>query len=53
MKYKVKIVETLSKIVEVDASCMAEAHDKVEKMYNSSDVVLDDASFEGYELYVL
>jgi len=53
MKYKVKIVETLSKIVEVDASCMAEAHDKVEKMYNSSEVVLDDASFEGYELYVL
>lgn len=53
MKYKVKIVETLSKIVEVEASSMAEAHDKVEKMYNSSEVVLDDANFEGYELYVL
>lgn len=53
MKYKVKIVETLSRVVEVDASHPLEAREKVEKMYNDSEVVLDDTDFDGYELYVL
>lgn len=53
MKYQVKIIETLSRIVEVDAQSNDEAWDKVEKMYKKSQIVLDDTDFDGYEIYGL
>jgi len=53
MKYQVKIIETLSRIVEVDAQSNDEALDKVEKMYKKSQIVLDDTDFDGYEIYGL
>ena len=53
MKYQVKIIETLSRIVEVDAQSNDEAWDKVEKMYKKSQIVLDDTDFDGYEIYCL
>ena len=53
MKYQVKIIETLSRIVEVDAQSNDEAWDKVEKMYKKSQIVLDDTDFDGCEIYGL
>lgn len=53
MKYQVKIIETLSRIVEVEAQSNDEAWDKVEKMYKKSQIVLDDTDFDGYEIYDL
>lgn len=51
MKYKFKVIETLSKIVEVKADDIDSAYDKVEKMINSEDVVLTADDFESREIY--
>ncbi|MBQ8969186.1 MAG: DpnD/PcfM family protein [Bacteroidaceae bacterium] len=51
MKYQVKIIETLSRIVEVEASNPDEAWDKVEAQYKKGEIVLDDTDFDGYEIY--
>lgn len=40
MNYKFKIIETLSKIVEVEAEDEDSAYDKVEEMINCEEVVL-------------
>lgn len=51
MKYKCKIVETLSKVVEVEAEDYDAAFKKVEKMVNCEEVVLTADDFEGREIY--
>ena len=51
MKYKFKIIETLSKIVEVEADDSDLAYEKVEEMINCEEVVLTDDDFEGREIY--
>lgn len=51
MKYKFKIIETLSKIVEVEADDRDSAYDKVEEMINTEEVVLTADDFEGREIY--
>lgn len=51
MKYKFKIIETLSKIVEVEADDMDSAYDKVEEMINCEEVVLTADDFDGREIY--
>lgn len=53
MKYKVKVIETLSRIVEVEASNSDEAWDKVEAQWKSSEIVLDGDDYEGHEIYVV
>ena len=52
MKYKVKVVETLSRIVEVEAENKDEAWDKVEAQWKASEIVLDDGDFDGHVIYV-
>jgi len=52
-KFEVKIIETLSRIVEVEAENSDEAWDKVESQYKHSEIVLDDSDFDGYEIYVV
>ena len=52
MKYKVKVVETLSRIVEVEAENKDEAWDKVEAQWKASEIVLDADDFDGHEIYV-
>ena len=42
-KYKIMVTETLSRIVEVDATNEDEAIYKVEDMYKTCDIVLDDS----------
>lgn len=51
MKYKFKIIETLSKIVEVEADDRDSAFEKVEEMINTEEVVLTADDFEGREIY--
>lgn len=51
MKYKFKIIETLSKIVEVKADDIDSAYNKVEEMINCEEVVLTADDFEGREIY--
>lgn len=51
MKYRFKIIETLSKIVEVEADDSLSAFEEVEEMINSEEVVLMADDFEGREIY--
>ena len=40
-KYQVEVVETLSRVVEVEADNYEEAEDEVTKMYDNEEIVLD------------
>lgn len=51
MKYTFKIIETLSKVVEVESEDGDSAYDKVEEMINTEEVVLTADDFEGREIY--
>ena len=51
MKYKVKIVETLSRIVEVDAKNADDAWGIVKNEYDNENIVLDSDDFDGVEFY--
>ena len=51
MKYKFKIIETLSKIVEVKADDIDSAYNKVEEMIVKEEVVLTADDFEGRGIY--
>lgn len=51
MKYKFKIIETLSEIVEVEADDRDSAYEKVEEMIAEEEVVLTADDFEGREIY--
>ena len=48
MKYRIKIIETLSKVVEVEADDYDSAF---EEMVNCEEVVLTADDFEGREFY--
>lgn len=51
MKYRIKVVEILSKVVEVEAEDKDAAFEKVEEMVNCEDIVLTADDFEGREFY--
>lgn len=51
MKYKFKIIESLSKTVEVEADDRDSAYEKVEDMINTEEVVLTADDFEDREIY--
>ena len=51
MKYRIKVVEILSKVVEVEAEDKDAAFEKVEDMVNCEDIVLTADDFEGREFY--
>lgn len=46
MKYKVRIIETLSRVVEVEAEDEIDALNTVEDMYCDGGVVLDSEDFD-------
>jgi hypothetical protein len=47
MKYRVAIVETLSKGVEVEAGDIDEAREIVEEMYEKGEIILTADDFKG------
>ena len=51
MRYKIKVQEILERIVEVEASSIDEARDKVEELYNNEEIVLDYSDFVGMEMF--
>lgn len=51
MKYRIKVIETLSRIVEVEAEDKDTAFEKVEEMVNCEDIILTADDFEGREFY--
>lgn len=51
MKYKFRIIETYSKVVEVEAEKMDSAHEKVEEMINTEEIALTNDDFEDIEIY--
>ncbi|WP_130893097.1 DpnD/PcfM family protein [Paraprevotella xylaniphila] len=51
MKYKFKIIEALSKVIEVEAEDYDVALEKVEEMIDCEEVVLTADDFEGREIY--
>ena len=50
-KYKIKVIETLSKVVEVEAEDYVSAFEKVEDMVNCEDIILTADDVEGREFY--
>lgn len=51
--YKIKIIETLSKTVEITAENGDAALDEAKQMYGSSQVILSADDFEEVEFYEL
>lgn len=51
--YKIRIIETLSRDVEVSAETREKALDRVQKMYRSCDIVLDADDFQDFEMIVV
>ncbi|MCR5270580.1 MAG: DpnD/PcfM family protein [Prevotella sp.] len=49
MKYKVEIIETLCRVVEVEASLMSDAEQLVKDQYRKEEIVLDDDDFVDVE----
>ncbi|MBO8460155.1 MAG: DpnD/PcfM family protein [Bacteroidetes bacterium] len=50
-KYRIKVIETLSRVVEVEAEDYQAAYDKVEEMVDCEEVVLTADDFEDREYY--
>ena len=50
-KFNVEVVETLSRVVEVDAKTYEEAEAKVDEMYDNQEIVLDWNDLESQNLY--
>ena len=48
--YKIEIQETLSRVIEMEASSPEEAIDKVREMYRDEEVVLDAYDYVGTEI---
>lgn len=49
-KYQVEIVETLKRVVEVEAWSQGNAEAKVNEMYRKSEIVLDDGDFDNVKI---
>lgn len=53
MKYKIEILETLRRVVEIDAKDEEEAMDRVGRMYYNSDIVLGADDFDNEVVFNL
>lgn len=50
-KYRIKVIETLSRIIELEAEDLSSAIDKVNKMIRSEEIVLSAEDFDGRDIY--
>lgn len=50
-KYRIKVIETLSRIIELEAEDLSSAIDKVNKMIRSEEIVLSAEDFDGIDIY--
>lgn len=51
-KYSIKVLEVLSRIVEVEASDEEDAIERVRQMYRKCKIVLDDSDYKRTEISV-
>ena len=51
-KIKIKIQETISRILEIEAPSSVEAIDKVKELYRAEDIVLDSDDYISKEIKV-
>lgn len=47
MRFDITVIETLSRIVSVDAENYDEALEKVKDMYDRQEIILDSSDFKG------
>ena len=50
MKFVIKVTETLSRTLVVDANDQNDAISKVEQAYDNEDIVLDYKDYDGYDI---
>lgn len=54
MKYKVKVIETLEKVVEIEAASEQKAHDKAENMWFEGEIILvSPDNLTDHEIYIV
>ena len=51
-KYRVEVMEVLSRIVETEAMSEKDAVEKVRQMYRNCELILDDSDYERTEISV-
>lgn len=51
--YKVKVSETLSRLIEVVAHTEAEALQNIENRYRNEEIILDSDDFKGYSVEIM
>lgn len=49
-EYKIEVVETLSRIISVEAENLEDAIKKVSVQYDSNEIVLDYEDYKGYDI---
>ena len=49
-KYSIEVLEVLSRIVEVEASDVEDAIERVRQMYRKCEIVLDDSDYKVTEI---
>lgn len=52
MKYVVRVTETLTRTLIVEANRMEEAEDKVDRAYDDGQIILDYDDFDEYDIEV-
>lgn len=50
MRFDITVIETLSRMVSVDAENYNEALEKVEEMYDRQEIILDSSDFKGKDI---
>ena len=50
-KFNVRIVEKLSRIIEVEADSIESAHQKVRDQYHKGDIVLNAEDFDSVDFF--
>ena len=48
--YQIEVIETLSRIIEVEADNIEDATSDVNQQYSDGDIVLDSDDLSGYEI---
>ena len=49
-EFSVEVIETLSRIVKVEANSVEEAVEMVSRQYDNQEIVLDYEDYKGYEI---
>uniref|UniRef100_A0A6M3LQS0 DpnD/PcfM-like C-terminal domain-containing protein n=1 Tax=viral metagenome TaxID=1070528 RepID=A0A6M3LQS0_9ZZZZ len=51
-EYRIRVTETLSRLVSVETECEDDAIDLVQEQYTNEEIVLDETDFDNVEFEV-